>query len=234
MTGGEAALQALEARIGYPFRDRGLLRLALTHGSAVTDAAASYQRLEFLGDRVLALVIAEMLYAGFPDAAEGELAQRLTALVRNEACADVARALHLGEAIRLGGGEAQSGGRRKAAILGDVCEALIGAIYLDGGLEPSRRLIEANWHERMNASGASLRDAKTTLQEWAQGRGLPAPSYQIVGRSGPDHAPRFAVEVGVDTLTPCRGEGRTRREAEQDAAAAMLARQGLWPEAANG
>jgi ribonuclease-3 len=234
MTGDDAALQALEARIGYPFRDRGLLRLALTHGSAVTDAAASYQRLEFLGDRVLALVIAEMLYAGFPDAAEGELAQRLTALVRNEACADVARALHLGEAIRLGGGEAQSGGRRKAAILGDVCEALIGAIHLDGGMEPARMLIEANWRERMNAAGASLRDAKTTLQEWAQGRGLPAPSYQIVGRSGPDHAPRFAVEVGVDTLTPCRGEGRTRREAEQDAAAAMLARQGLWPEAANG
>jgi ribonuclease-3 len=232
MTKDDAALSALEARIGYAFSDRSLLIIALTHGSAVVNAAASYQRLEFLGDRVLALIIAEMLYAAFPGASEGELAQRLTALVRNEACADVARALDLGEAIRLGSGEIQSGGRRKAAILGDVCEALIGAIYLDGGLEPSRRLIEANWHERMNASGASLRDAKTTLQEWAQGRGLPAPSYQIVGRSGPDHAPRFEVEVTVEALTPCRGEGRTRREAEQDAAAAVLTRQGLWPEAA--
>lgn len=230
MTKGDAALSALEARIGYTFGDRGLLVTALTHGSAVVNAAASYQRLEFLGDRVLALVIADMLYVAFPAASEGELAQRLTALVRNEACADVARALDLGEAMRLGSGEVQSGGRRKAAILGDVCEALIGAIYLDGGLAPARALIEANWGGRMLSATATPRDAKTTLQEWAQGRGLPPPSYQIVGRSGPDHAPRFEVEVTVEALTPCRGEGRTRREAEQDAAAAALARQGLWPE----
>jgi len=234
MNRGDAALDALEARLGYAFRDRDLIATALTHGSAVVNAGASYQRLEFLGDRVLALVIAEMLYAAFPRASEGELAQRLTALVRNETCAEVAIALDLGAAIRLGGGEAQSGGRRKAAILGDVCEAVIGAIYLDGGLDPARSLVVANWRERMTSATATPRDAKTTLQEWAQGRGLPAPSYAIVGRSGPDHAPRFEVEARVETLVPCRGAGRTRREAEQDAAATMLAQQGLWPEVPNG
>jgi ribonuclease-3 len=189
---------------------------------------ASYQRLEFLGDRVLALVISEMLIETFPRAAEGELAQRLTALVRNEACAEVARTLDLGEAIRLGGGEAQSGGRRKAAILGDACEALIGAVYLDGGLEPARRFVVQNWRDKMLAATSILRDAKTTLQEWAQGRGLAAPSYAIVGRSGPDHAPRFEVEVKVEGLPACRGAGSTRREAEQDAAAAALIGQGVW------
>jgi ribonuclease III len=226
--GGAATAAAVEQRIGYTFTDRDLLVTALTHSSAVNDAMASYQRLEFLGDRVLALVISEMLIETFRRAPEGELAQRLTALVRNEACADVARSLDLGEAIRLGGGEAQSGGRRKAAILGDACEALIGAIYLDGGLEPARRFVVDNWRGRMLAAMSIVRDAKTTLQEWAQGRGLAAPAYAIVGRSGPDHAPRFEVEVTVEGLPPRRGAGRTRREAEQDAAAAVLVGQGVW------
>jgi ribonuclease-3 len=224
--GGAAA--ALEQRIGYAFANRDLLLTALTHSSAVSDATASYQRLEFLGDRVLALIISEMLIEAFPRAPEGELAQRLAALVRNEACAEVARGLDLGEAIRLGGGEAQSGGRRKAAILGDACEAVIGAIYLDGGLEPARRFIVDNWRARMLAATNIVRDAKTTLQEWAQGRGLAAPAYAIVARSGPDHAPRFEVEVNVAGLPPRRGQGRTRREAEQEAAAAALLGEGVW------
>jgi ribonuclease-3 len=224
--GGAAA--ALEQRIGYAFANRDLLLTALTHSSAVSDATASYQRLEFLGDRVLALIISEMLIEAFPRAPEGELAQRLAALVRNEACAEVARGLDLGEAIRLGGGEAQSGGRRKAAILGDACEAVIGAIYLDGGLEPARRFIVDNWRARMLAATKIVRDAKTTLQEWAQGRGLAAPAYAIVARSGPDHAPRFEVEVNVAGLPPRRGQGRTRREAEQEAAAAALLGEGVW------
>jgi ribonuclease-3 len=219
---------ALEHRIGYTFTNADLLVTALTHSSAASQAIASYQRLEFLGDRVLALVISEMLIGAFPLAPEGELAQRLTALVRNEACAEVARALDLGEAIRLGGGEVQSGGRRKAAILGDVCEALIGAIYLDGGLEPARRFIVENWRGKMLAATRIVRDAKTTLQEWAQGRGLAAPSYAIVARSGPDHAPHFEVEVNVFGLPPRRGQGRTRREAEQEAAAAALVGEGVW------
>jgi len=226
--GGAAAAAALEQRIGYAFANRDLLVTALTHSSAVSDAMASYQRLEFLGDRVLALVISEMLIDAFPRATEGELAQRLTALVRNEACAEVARALDLGEAIHLGGGEDQSGGRRKAAILGDVCEALIGAIYLDGGLEPARRFVVDNWRANMLSATRIVRDAKTTLQEWAQGRGLAAPAYAIVARSGPDHAPRFEVEVNVVGLPPHRGQGRTRREAEQEAAAAALLGAGVW------
>jgi ribonuclease-3 len=226
--GGAVEAGALEERIGYQFSNRDLLITALTHSSAVNDAMASYQRLEFLGDRVLALVISEMLIETFPRAPEGELAQRLTSLVRNEACAEVARTLNLGEAIRLGVGEAQSGGRRKAAILGDACEALIGAVYLDGGLEPARRFVVENWRNKMLATTSIVRDAKTTLQEWAQGRGLAAPSYAIVGRSGPDHAPSFEVEVNVEGLPASHGAGRTRREAEQDAAAAALIGQGVW------
>jgi ribonuclease-3 len=228
--GGDAALAALQRRIGHEFSDRGLLRTALTHASAVAAGHASYQRLEFLGDRVLALIVTEMLLQVFPEAEEGELAQRLAGLVRNEACADVAVNLDLGDAIRLGGGEQQSGGRKKAAILGDVCEAVIGALYLDGGIEPAKRFIEAHWRDRMVNWQGPLRDAKTTLQEWAQGKGSPTPTYAIIGRSGPDHAPRFEVEVTVQSIAPGRGEGRSRREAEQTAAAAMLVREGVWSE----
>jgi ribonuclease-3 len=225
-----SALPALERRIGYQFKDRELIRTALTHASAGVGAGASYQRLEFLGDRVLALIVAEMLLAAFPEAPEGELAQRLTRLVRNESCAEVAESLDFGSAIRLGEGERSSGGRKKAAILGDVCEAVIGALHLDGGIDAARSFIEANWRERMLHWRGPLRDAKTTLQEWAQGRGLPMPVYAIVGRSGPDHAPRFEVAVVVEGVSDSRGEGRSRREAEQAAAAAMLLREGVWEE----
>jgi ribonuclease-3 len=227
----------LEARLGYRFADPELLDRALTHSSAVSPGkriANSYQRLEFLGDRVLGLVIADLLYRKLPKANEGELSRSLNALVRKESCAAIARRLDLGPDLNLGESEARTGGAQKDAILGDVTEAIIGAVYCDGGLGKAYELIERLFGDQIGLANSDRADAKTTLQEWAQGRGMPAPIYQIVGRSGPDHAPRFEVEVGVDTLTPCRGEGRTRREAEQDAAAAMLARQGLWPEAANG
>jgi ribonuclease-3 len=226
--GGSAALDALEARLGHRFADRRLLETALTHASAAGAGRASYQRLEFLGDRVLGLVVAEMLLEAFPAANEGELARRLTALVRNESCADVATVLDVGAVIRLGSGEAQAGGRMKAAILGDVCEALIGAIHLDAGMAAARTFVRTNWEPRMRAWRGSLRDAKTTLQEWAQGRGLGTPGYEIVGRHGPDHAPLFDVEVTIAELPPERGEGRTRREAEQMAATAVLRREGVW------
>ena len=226
--GGAAAAGALEERIGYEFGNRDLLITALTHSSAVNDAMASYQRLEFLGDRVLALVISEMLIEAFPRAAGGrtgtapDRARPQRGLRRGGADARPRR----GDPPRRG--EAQSGGRRKAAILGDACEALIGAVYLDGGLEPARRFVVQNWRDKMIAATSIVRDAKTTLQEWAQGRGLAAPSYAIVGRSGPDHAPRFEVEVKVEGLPASRGAGSTRREAEQDAAAAALIGQGVW------
>ncbi len=226
--GGSAAIEALEARLDHHFADRKLLETALTHASAASGGRASYQRLEFLGDRVLALAVSEMLIEAFPRANEGELAQRLTALVRNESCADVAMALDVGAAIRLGIGEAQAGGRTRAAILGDVCEALIGAIHLDGGVGAARRFVRANWGARMQAWTGTMRDAKTTLQEWAQGKGIGTPAYAIVGRHGPDHAPVFDIEVTIGSLAPQRGEGRTRRDAEQLAAAAVLVREGVW------
>jgi ribonuclease-3 len=231
---GAAALTALERRIGYRFTDHGLLKRALTHASAIAGRRApamdTYQRLEFLGDRVLGLVVAEMLLEAFPKASEGDLAARFNELVRNESCAETALALDLGSAILLGGGEVQSGGRAKSTILGDVCEAVIGAIYLDGGLEPAAGFVRDNWRQRM-ARPAPARDAKTALQEWSQGKGYGTPSYEIVGRSGPDHEPRFEVEVRIDRVAPGRGEGGSRRDAEQAAAAAVLIREGVWKEA---
>ena len=228
MSDRSSALDALEARVGHRFADRRLLERALTHTSAVTNAAESYQRMEFLGDRVLALTVAGMVYRAFPQADEGELARRLNALVKRETCAEVARELCLGEVMRLGSGEAQSGGRGKTAILGDVAEALIAAIHLDAGFETARIFVESRWTERMMAARGPLRDAKTTLQEWLQGRGLAAPGYRLVSRSGPDHDPLFTIAVDIAGVDGETGTGRSKREAEQNAATRVLVREGLW------
>ncbi len=222
------ALDALEARIGHRFADRGLLVRALTHTSAVGNAAESYQRLEFLGDRVLALTVAGMVYRAFPRADEGELARRLNALVKRETCAEVARELKLGEAVRLGSGEAQSGGRAKSAILGDIAEALIAAIHLDAGFEVASAFVERHWSERMMTARGPLRDAKTTLQEWLQGRGLAAPTYRQISRTGPDHDPLFTIAADLVGVEGEHGTGRSKREAEQNAATRVLVREGLW------
>jgi len=228
-----ATLDALERRAGYEFQDRTTLVTALTHPSAVGDARISagetYQRLEFLGDRVLGLVVAEMLLDAFPQASEGELSSRLADLVRKETCADVAVALDLGAAILFGGNRAQKRALQTVNVLGDVCEALIAAIYLDGGLPAAQHFIVTNWRERMLEATVAGRNAKTALQEWAQARGHGTPTYRIAERSGPDHAPTFAIEVLVGALEPGRGEGRNRREAEQAAAMAVLEREGAWP-----
>jgi ribonuclease-3 len=213
--------------LGYQFKDTGLLDLALTHASA-TIGSDTYQRLEFLGDRVLGLVIADVLFAEFPNADEGELSRRLAALVRRETCADVARDIDLGDHIRLGEGEAQTGGRRKEAILGDVCEAVIGAIYLDGGLPPARRFIERNWADYLAETSPRLKDAKTSLQEWAHRHGFGQPVYKLMKRSGPDHAPRFTISVVLEGLEPAEATGTSKRVAEQAAAEAILVRQGVW------
>ncbi|MDK9696479.1 MAG: ribonuclease III [Siculibacillus sp.] len=231
MMESSAALDALEARIGHRFADRELLARALTHTSAVGNAAQSYQRLEFLGDRVLALTIAGMVYRAFPQADEGELARRLNALVKRETCAEVARDLGLGEVVRLGSGEAQSGGRAKSAILGDIAEAVIAAVHLDAGFEVAAAFVERHWTDRMMTARGPLRDAKTTLQEWLQGRGLAAPSYRQVARSGPDHDPLFTIAVDIAGLDGATGAGRSKREAEQNAATAVLVREGLWKDA---
>lgn len=224
----------LEERIGYVFRDRNILAGALTHISALSgarDRLGSYQRLEFLGDHVLGLVIADMLFQGFPNAEEGELSRRLADLVRKETCTEVARDIDLAPAIRLGPAEANSGGRERPAILADVCEAVIGAIFLDGGYPAASDFIARFWRPRMLRRVRPLRDSKTQLQEWAQARGLPTPVYREVERTGPDHDPEFRISVELPELAPAEGRGRSKRTAEQAAAAAMLVREGVPAEA---
>ncbi len=222
---------ALEERIGYKFKDSALLESSLTHISALKggNRANSYQRLEFLGDHVLGLVISDLLYRAFPRADEGELSRRLADLVRKETCAEIARNIELGAAIRLGSSEANAGGRKRPAILADVCEALIGAVYLDGGYPAAESLVERLWQVRMQATAQPQRDPKTVLQEWAQARGLPTPTYREVARTGPDHSPEFRVAVQLPSFAPAEGTGRSKRVAEQAAAAAMLTRERVKP-----
>ncbi len=224
----KASLADLEAKLGYRFTNPALAERALTHLSAarsdIVGRLDSYQRLEFLGDRVLGLAVAEMLYEAFPEASEGELSIRLAALVRREACAEVAASWDLGPHLHLGSGEAQAGGRKKATILADVCESLIGAVFLDGGFDVARDLVVRAWRGRMRADAAPARDAKTVLQEWAQARALGAPSYDEVERSGPDHAPKFTVRVTLDGYPPELGSASSKRAAEQAAAQAFMSR----------
>jgi ribonuclease III len=220
---------ALEERIGHRFADQTLLEHALTHISALSggNRINSYQRLEFLGDHVLGLVISDMLYRAFPKANEGELSRRLADLVRKETCAEVARVMELGPALKLGSSESNAGGRLRITILGDVCEALVGAVFLDGGYAAAEALVARFWHERMLKPLRSLRDPKTMLQEWAQARGLPTPAYQEVARTGPQHKPKFSVSVVLPDRPPAEGTGASKRAAEQAAAAAMLERVGV-------
>lgn len=226
----KGASPSLEDRLQYRFRDRDLLQRALTHGSTLSEQAgiATYERLEFLGDRVLGLVVADMLMTAFPRADEGELARRFNALVRRETCADVARELGLGEDLIIGTSEERSGGRGKVAILADAAESVIGAIYRDGGFETACQFVQRHWRPRMDAAQRPRRDAKTALQEWAQGRGMPPPVYEIVERKGPDHAPSFRLRVMISGLEPAFGEGRSKRDGEQIAAANLLVQLGLW------
>jgi ribonuclease-3 len=230
-------VSGLESRIGYRFKDLKLIDSALTHISAMTgprNPAGSYQRLEFLGDHVLGLAVSDMLFQAFPKANEGDLSRRLADLVRKETCADVARAIDLGSAIKLGTSESNAGGRQRTAILGDVCEALIGAVYMDGGYAPAAALVERLWDERMRKAERPPRDAKTMLQEWAQARGLPTPVYREVGRTGPHHDPEFRIAVELPNRPPAEGVGRAKRAAEQAAAAAMLIREGVTSDWSNG
>jgi len=221
----------LEIEIGYKFDDKALLERALTHISAISggpqNRVDSYQRLEFLGDHVLGLVVSDMLFRTFPKANEGELSRRLADLVRREACADVARAMNLGPSLKLGNSESNAGGRDRSTILADVCEALIGAVFVDGGYKPAAAMIERFWKERMLKPARPLRDPKTILQEWAQSRGLPTPAYKELERTGPQHDPEFRVAVTLPDRPPAEGMGSSKRAAEQAAAAAMLTHEGV-------
>jgi ribonuclease-3 len=218
-------LATLQARVRHGFGRPELLDQALTHVSAASGSGerrASYERLEFLGDRVLGLVIAAELVSAFPQADEGELSRRLSDLVRKETCAAVAGEWGLGPNLRLGAGEAQTGGRRKATILADACEAVIGAAFLDGGFAAARAVVLSGWSARLTQSPGDRRDAKTALQERVQAEGFTPPAYREVSRSGPDHALVFVVVATVTGLGSARGEGRSKREAEQAAARAFL------------
>lgn len=214
-------LDDLAKSLGHVFADMTILAEATTHGSAAK-GARNYERLEFLGDRVLSLVVADMLLKRFPVEPEGDLARRHAALVRRETLAAIAVETGLGAHITLGKGEAESGGRNNPGILADVCESTIAALYLDGGLDVAARWITRHWSDRMTMPVEPPQDAKTALQEWAQGRGLPAPVYTVLSRVGPDHAPVFEVGTAVDGFAPARGEGPSKRIAEQNAAAVLL------------
>lgn len=219
-------LDRLTALLGHEFHDAGLLRCALTHASATRGAGGppdSYERLEFLGDRVLGLIIAKLLFSRFPEEAEGHLARRLAALVRKDTLADVAGALALGGYIDFGPGEQEGGGAENPAMLADSCEAVIGALYLDGGLSAAEGFVVPYWTPYLEAEPAPPQDAKTALQEWAQARALPLPSYHEIAREGPPHDPLFTVEVEVEGLPPAAAQGRSKRAAEQAAAECLLA-----------
>jgi ribonuclease III len=217
-------LDAIEQKLGHRFSDPELLKRALTHASA--NALLSNERLEFLGDRVLGLIVSEKLHTLYPEDAEGALALKFNALARGAACALAAESAGLSEHIVLAQSERANGGRNKPAILSGACEAVIAALYLDGGMAAARAFVERYWTEMFETLGADMRDAKTRLQEWAQARGRgesAAPIYSLKQQAGPDHAPRFVVEARVPGFDPVTGEGGSKRQAEQDAATKLLA-----------
>lgn len=223
-----ADVSAVEDRIGWRFAQPELLKLALTHASALEGRpGACNERLEFLGDRVLGLVIAEQLFTLFPQAPESSLAPWLNGLVKKSACARAARRAGIGPALHLSKSEEASGGRDKEGILADACEAVIAALYLDGGLAPARAFIERFWGGEIEAVAAIPRDAKTALQEWAAAKGLPAPDYAVLAQAGPDHAPQFRVEARVGAAKAV-GVGGSKRAAETAAAEALLREAGAY------
>lgn len=223
------ALAALEARLGHEFKNRDVLEQALTHASAGAHAITN-ERLEFLGDRVLGLLAAEALMTRFPGVAEGDLAPRLNALVRKETCASVARDLELALYMRVSGGEGRAGAL-KPAILADACEAVMAALYLDGGIEVARKFFQSAWARALEEVDIVPRDAKSALQEWTQDRGLGLPQYRQIERTGPDHRPEFTVRVSVSGEGEATGIGTSKRAAEQAAAAAFLVQLNVWSRA---
>ncbi|OOY04780.1 ribonuclease III [Thioclava sp. F28-4] len=219
-----AEIKAFEQRLGHKFKRPELLARALTHSSISTPTRPDNQRLEFLGDRVLGLVMAEALFLGDRAASEGQMAPRFNALVRKEACADIARKIDLGAVLKLGRSEMMTGGRRKLALLGDAMEAVIAAVYLDGGFDAAKVLILRLWEDRLDSVEEDARDPKTALQEWAQARGLPPPHYEIIHRDGPDHAPNFTIEVRLENGARETAKAGSKRQGEMTAAKTLLKR----------
>lgn len=223
-------LAELESRLGHRFGDIRLLRDALTHPSLAAPSArrgksgaSPYERLEFLGDRVVGLAVAEMLWRRFPEETEGDLARRFTALVSQEPMAEIGLELGLDAALRLCAGTEKENGRSNPSILSDACEAVIGAVFADGGFAPAQELVQRLWSARVERIVRPPRDAKTALQEWAQGRGLPLPEYSVLAQVGPSHAPVFRVRVAVERAGMAEADGASKRTAERAAAEALLA-----------
>ncbi len=225
---GEALAIALREPTGHLFRDHARLRRALTHASARRGTGADYERLEFLGDRVLGVVVADLVFNAFPAATEGELSLRLNALVNTETLSEIAEEIGLPNLIHAGSEIRSLEGRKRVNLRADALESLIAALYLEGGLELARRFILRYWEPRSRASGAARRDPKTELQEWAHQAAGVAPVYTLEGREGPDHDPLFTVKVRVGDYGPGSGVGRSKREAEQAAATALLVCEGVW------
>ena len=216
-------LKDFEQRIGHEFADPALLTEAVTHASMSSPTRGDNQRLEFLGDRVLGLAMAQALLEADTDAAEGKLAPRFNALVRKETCADVAREIDVGAVLRLGRSEMLSGGRRKEALLGDAMEAVIAAVYLDAGFDVAQAMVIRLWGKRIKDVDADARDAKTAMQEWAQAQGLQPPRYVEVHREGPDHAPVFTIAAKLTNGARASATAASKRAAEQAAATGLLA-----------
>lgn len=221
-------LDEISERLGYRFVNEALLTEALTHGSTQKHKG-DYQRLEFLGDRVLGLVIAEHLFRTHPTDGEGQLTHVLSSLVRSEACADAGDVIGLSDLVIIGVGERAKGMNLNRTVLGDVMEALIAAIYLDGGLEQARSFVLRCWDRQLKAPRVAVKDPKTFLQEWALARALPIPCYKVVSRAGPEHEPVFVVSVEVKDRSPAEGKAGSKRGAEMDAADQFLKREGIRP-----
>ncbi len=234
-----ADIAELAVALGYDFVNASLLADAVTHPSLMglerSDRGAApthgpgiaYERLEFLGDRVLGLCVAEWLLERFPNEREGALAKRHAALVRREALGVVAAGLELGRYLRLSPAEASGGGRNNRSILADACEAVIGALYLDGGMDQAKRFIRQAWAGMIDRQQPPPLDPKTALQEWAQGSGRPLPVYAMVEQNGPAHEPEFHVQVRVAGVEPVTAVGSSKRAAEKQAASALLRRLGI-------
>ncbi len=220
--------EEISALLDYRFCDKSLLARALTHGSSAKHNG-DYQRLEFLGDRVLGLAIAEYLFRTNPQQSEGDLSAALSILVRGKACAIAGDTIRLGELVVLGSSEKAKGMNLNRTVLGDVMEALVAAIYLDGGLEEARRFVERTWEPQLQHPERMAKDAKTFLQEWALARALPIPAYKIVSREGPEHEPVFVVAVDIKGRLSAEGSAKSKRAAEQDAADQFLKREGIRP-----
>ncbi|AGF74317.1 ribonuclease III [Bartonella australis AUST/NH1] len=225
-----SVIDRLKKLTGHSFKDEDELKRALTHSSVQELGRGNYERLEFLGDRVLGLLIAEMLYQFFPQASEGELSVRLNGLVNAQTCADIALEMGLPDMIHVGFEMKNLEGRRLANMHADVVEALIAVMYLDGGLESVRPFIQRYWRDRAKKMDAGRRDAKTELQEWAHTQDSAQPHYRVVKRCGPDHDPVFVVELSISGFAPEIGRGNSKRHAERVAAEKVLRREGVWEE----